>query len=125
MFNIFKIRRKVDEKKSAMEKQIEKLVKKKKERERLKLIHYIKTDYAEYFVYNTQTLQGVDCVNIEIERLDPYGKKELILQKEIFEDSFGGMCGDSFHSLVIDALWRLNEYIKEKREFIIEDKIIN
>jgi hypothetical protein len=118
MFNLFRIRRKVNEK------LIEILTRKRRERERLKLLHYIKTDYAEYYVYETQTLQGVDCVNIEIERVDPYGKKELILQKEIFEESWGAMGGVAFSSLVIDAIGKLKDLIKDKKEFIIEDKTI-
>lgn len=104
--------------------QIQKIVSRKKDRERLKVIHFIKTNEAEYLVYNTQTLQGIDCVNIEIERVTVTGKKDIILEYEIFEDSFGAMGGDSFHSLVIDALNHLRGYIKERGELIIEDKLI-
>lgn len=98
------------------------LFKTNKKRERLRLIHFFKTNKAEYFVYNTQTLQGIDCVNIEIERKS--SKTEIILEDKISDDSYGGMCGDSFHSLVIDALNHVRDYVREHKEFIIEDKKI-
>lgn len=69
-------------------------------------------------MYNTETLPGVDWVNIEIERNES-GIKQIILEKEIFEDSFGAMAGSSFYSLAIDAKNHLNNYIKQKGEFII------
>jgi uncharacterized protein YktB (UPF0637 family) len=93
-------------------------------RERLSVIHFIKTDYAEYFVYNTQTIKE-DWVNIEIERVDFSGKKELVCEQQIFDESFGAMGGDSFTTLVMRALADLKDLIKEKREYIIEDKKIN
>lgn len=91
---------------------------KKEQRIRLSLMCTIETDCAKYHIYNTETLPGVDWVNIEIER-NENGIKKIILEKEIFDDSFGAMGGSSFHSLVIDARNHLNGYIKQKGEFII------
>lgn len=101
---------------------IKNIFKKEIKRERLQLLHYIKTDNAEYFVYNTQTVKR-DPVNIEIERVKN-DLKRIILEEEIYEDSLGGLCGNSFSHLVHDSLYHLREYIKENNEFIIEDKII-
>lgn len=89
-------------------------------RERLKIIHIVFTDQALYVMYNTQTIQGKDCVNIEIERIST-DSKQTILQKEIFEDSWGAMGGDSFHSMVIDAKRHLNDYIRGCQENILQD----
>lgn len=86
-------------------------------RERLKMMYKIETDKAVYFAYNTQTIQK-DWVNIEIER-QTYGSAEIILEKEIFEDSWGAMGGDSFYSLMRSSRRHLIDYIKEKGEFIL------
>ncbi len=91
-------------------------------RERLRLIHSIRTDKAAYFVYDTETIQNYDAVNIEIERI-PNGTSNptIILEKEIFDESWGGMCGDSFSRLVLTALDDLRKYIKKEGENITED----
>lgn len=85
-------------------------------REKLSIIHVFLTNKATYVVYNTQTIQGKDCVNIQIER-----DGKIILKNEIFNDSFGAMCGDSFHSLVVDALNHTRSYIKDRGETILTD----
>lgn len=84
-------------------------------RERLKLMFYIKTDKSEYMVYNTQTIKQ-DCANIQIEQ----NKSKIILEKEIFDESIAGMCGDSFYTLVCRALDALCKYINERKEIIIQ-----
>jgi hypothetical protein len=89
-------------------------------RERLKLLDSIQTDFAEYFIYNTQT-NGYDACNIEIERVDKLGKRSIILEDWLVEDSYGGLCGDSFGHLVSNAICKLKEFIKDKKEFIIKD----
>lgn len=92
-------------------------------RERLALLHYIKTDYTEYYVYETQTLPGVDCVNIEIEASNR-GRRQLILQQAIFEDSWGAMGGVAFSGLIIDAVNHLYSFIEVHGERIVEDKML-
>lgn len=89
-------------------------------RERLKVLYELKTDKATYIAYNTQTIQGYDCVNIEIEK-QVYGRNRLILEKEIFDDSFGAMGGDSFYSLMRSSRSHLIDYIKNSGEFILNE----
>jgi hypothetical protein len=50
-------------------------------RERLKVLYKFETDKSVYIAYNTQTIQGYDCVNIEIER-QHNGDYEIILKTE-------------------------------------------
>lgn len=88
-------------------------------RERLSIMHVFLTDKATYIIYNTQTKLGKDCVNIEVERVGY--KREIILEDEIFEDSWGAMGGDAFTSLVIDALNHLRKYIEQRHEKILTD----
>jgi len=89
----------------------------KHKREHLKELYQIKTDKATYIAYNTQTIKN-DWVNIEIEE-NRNGKTKIILQNEIFDDSWGTMGGDSFLSLVIDSRNHLLNYIKNKQENIL------
>lgn len=86
--------------------------------EKLKLIHYVKTDGAEYCVYNIQTSEE-SSVSIAVER-----NKIRILKKEIFEESWGTLGADSFSTFVHHILYHLYEFIKKQNEFIIEDKRI-
>lgn len=90
-------------------------------RERLCILKVILTDKATYIIYETETLQGIDCVNIEIERIES-GKSKLILEDEIFEESWGAMGGVAFSSLIQDAKNRLDKYIKENAEKILSEK---
>ncbi len=91
-------------------------------RERLKLLYHIKTDKAFYNAYNTQTVER-DWVNIEIERIqiNKDTKTKIILEDEIFDDSWGACGGDSFYSLVLDSRRHLHSYIKKEKEFIIAE----
>lgn len=89
-------------------------------RERLKVLYKIETDKSVYIAYNTETIQGYDCVNIEIER-QHNGKNEIILEKELFEDSLGAMGGDSFYSIVIDSQRHLRDYIESAGEFVLNE----
>ena len=93
------------------------LFKKSIPRERLKAMYVFTTNKAIYTGYNTQTIQGKDCVNIEIEQ-DIDGKLKVILEKEIFDDSWGSMGGTSFYTLVIESMNHLREYIKSNGETI-------
>lgn len=90
-------------------------------RERLSVMYIFTTDKKEYIAYNTQTIQNQDCVNIEIVEKTSRDKEKIILEKEIFEDSWGAMGGDSFYSLVIDSKNHLRDYIKSNEEFIISE----
>lgn len=90
----------------------------KRTRKRLKILHYIKTDKHEYFVYNTETNKE-DSVNIEIEKSG--SGREIILESEIMEDSFGAMPGDSFNRLVNNSLGMLRKYLAGRGEEIIID----
>lgn len=96
-----------------------------KKRERLKVLYVIVTDKATYTAYNTQTTT-YDAVNIEIEEENEnrsffkwYMTKRIILEKKLFEDSWGALCGDSFSRLVHNSIDFLEEYIKDKNEIII------
>ena len=93
-------------------------------RERLKLLYIIETDKATYTAYNTQTVSN-DAVNIEIEESREirlffkwFIQNKIILKDKLFEDSFGGLAGDSFHRLVQNSKGFLEEYIKNKNEVI-------
>lgn len=86
-------------------------------RERLKVLYKIETDQSIYTAYNTQTIEDYDCVNIEIERFHK-GKSEIILESELFEDSWGVMGGDSFNRIVIDSKQHLINYINNKNELL-------
>lgn len=100
---------------------VKKISAKKPVRERLKVMYKFETDKAVYIAYNTETIQGYDCVNIEIER-QVAGKTKIILQEEIFEDSWGAMGGDSFYSLMKSSQSHLGRYIKSAGEFILKEE---
>ena len=87
------------------------------ERLRLKAMYKVETDKAVYIAYNTETIK-CDAVNIEIEETRDC-KKKLILEKDLMDDSWGGLAGDSFFSLSVDSKNHLNNYIKSNKEVII------
>jgi hypothetical protein len=89
-----------------------------KEVQKLKLLHHIQTDKANYFIYNIKCLEGTN-VSVWIER-----DGVNILQEEVFEESWGTMGGDSFSSFVISCLNVLRDHIKHNGEFIIKDEMI-
>ncbi len=88
-------------------------------RERLKILHFILTDRATYVMYNTQTIPD-DAVNIEIERISK-GSVKKVLEDELFDDSWGGLNGQSFHSLCQDAINRIKSYAALNSETIIQE----
>lgn len=92
----------------------------KRKRERLKLMYKFFTDKAEYYGYNTQTIE-TDCVNIEIEEVRN-GKRRIILQEEIFDNSWGAMGGTAFGGLVQDSKHHLRNYIKANNELLIREE---
>lgn len=88
-------------------------------RERLTVLYGIETDKATYLVYNTQTTH-YDAVNIEIEECRNQ-KFKIILEKEIFDDSWGALGGESFGRLVHNSKRHLKEYIQTRNESIIKE----
>lgn len=91
-------------------------------RECLCLLYEIITDKAQYVAYETETAQGLDCVNIEIERTS-IDNKSLILEQELFEDSWGAMGGESFSRLILSSKYLVYEFIKHNHEIVkIETK---
>ncbi len=89
-------------------------------RERLKVMYKFETDKAVYIAYNTETIQGLDCVNIEIER-QYKGNNEVILEKELFDDSWGTSNGQAFSSMIQYSKNHLENYIKNVGEFILDE----
>ncbi|MEK6829105.1 MAG: hypothetical protein AABY15_03180 [Nanoarchaeota archaeon] len=89
-----------------------------KNAKKLSLLHYIKSDKSEYYIYNIECLEGTN-VSVWIER-----DGRSILQPEIFDESWGTMGGDSFSSFVISCLNVLRSDIKKRGEFIIKDERI-
>jgi len=97
---------------------IKKIFTKSPVRERLKVLYKFETDKSVYIAYNTETIQGYDCVNIEIER-QHNGDYEIILEKELHDDSWGAMGGEAFSGMVQSSKNHLKEFIKSKGEFIL------
>jgi hypothetical protein len=93
-----------------------------KSRKRVKVIHYIKTDKAEYFIYNTEKTPD-DDIEIEIERRDMNLLSELLFQLEI-EEEFSKKGYFSRHVENIRDL-HLFPFIENSGELIIETKLVD
>jgi len=103
-------------KKASIVKEVKKIFKPKKTPEKLGLLHYIKTNEAEYEVYNIDYLEGT-VVSVWIER-----NGESILEEEIADESLGTLGGESFSRFVRSCLNHTRDYIKDNNEIIIEDE---
>mgnify|MGYP007071643872 FL=1 len=83
------------------------------------MLYRVCTDKAVYIAYNTETTD-YDAVNIQVEE-QRNNKIKIILEEEIFDDSLGGLCGNSFSHLVHDSKSHLLNYIKDNNEFIVSE----
>jgi hypothetical protein len=92
---------------------------------KLQLLHKIFTDKSEYYIFNIENNPKKDLVSVGVNRIYKtfYGitTTKRILEKEIFDDSWGMLGADSFDSFVRDCLNRVRTYAKEHGEVIIED----
>lgn len=114
LFNIFRRKKKVSNKSLFYHYQpIKQNVNK------LCLLHYIKTDKADYNVYNIDPIDGT-ATTIWIER-----DNVSILESEVFDESWGTLGADSFSTFVSHCLGVLRSDIKSRGEFIIDDKKID
>lgn len=83
------------------------------------LLHIISTDKSVYYIYNTKNpiKDGLGNLMIIVDN-------KSILEKEIFDESWGLMGGDSYSRYVTSCINVLRREIKIKGEVIIEDKKI-
>lgn len=83
---------------------------------KLSLLHFIETDKATYRIYNIECLKDSN-VNIWIER-----DGISILEKEIFEESWSTLGGESFTRFVMSCLEVLRTHISILNEVILKDE---
>lgn len=87
--------------------------------EKIKVLHYIKTDEAEYYVYNIKQKENSN-VSVAIIRNSRFMNKR-ILEKEIEDESIGLCGGDSWDSFVHHCINALRAHIKWNKECLIID----
>ncbi len=85
---------------------------------KLNILHFIETNKSMYRIYNIEPLKE-SLVSICIER-----DGISILEKEILDESWGLMGGDSFSRFVSSCINRLRSEIKHSEEVIIKDEIM-
>ena len=95
--------------------------------ETLKVLHYVKTDKAEYYVYNIKQV-GNSNVSVAIVRdgeeagiMSIFRDRKRILVEEIQDESIGMCGGDSWDTFVRHCLDQLYRYIRLKKEHRVID----